>query len=601
MKILLMTLNAKFIHSNLAIHSMYHYVKDHGTRSDAVLILKEFTINHNLDDVLVHLERGCYDAVFVSCYIWNIEQTLTLLENYHLLHPETAIFLGGPEPGYAPSFYLREYAFVDGILMGEGERVFQRIYEALPHAVDTTGKAKTIACLKNIDGLAYRGPDGAIQINAMMAPINPLDEIPFPYDDFKAFENRILYYESTRGCPYQCSYCLSSACGAVRFRSLTSVYKDLAIFLKANVPQVKFIDRTFNVNKKHALGILNYIRENDNGITNFHFEITAELLDEDYFECIEKMREGLVQFEVGIQTTNPETLKAIRRNMNQEKLLKNVKALIALQKAHIHVDLIAGLPYETETSFYESFDTVYNLRAHQLQLGFLKVLKGTHIATQLEMFGYKVRRQAPFEVLSNQWMSFETMCRLKEIEMLVERYHNSGRFNTTMTYLTKWFGISPHQFYLKLADDFRRKGLFDQPLGMTASYDALYAFAIENKAPCALIADLLKFDYNSANMKGRRPFFDEPNLPRFNAKRLAYLHHNEAIAGINPKYRALSGKEILKTVNIVAFKYDIIALINTNYTKVLEQLSLVLFDYAVPTGSVVHSKVHAVNEILECE
>jgi radical SAM superfamily enzyme YgiQ (UPF0313 family) len=596
-----MTLNAKFIHSNLAIHSLYQYVAHYGTRDDIALTLKEFTINHNLDDVLVHLERGHYDAIFVSCYIWNIEETVTLLENYHLLHPETVILLGGPEPGYAPTFYLKHHMFVDGILMGEGERVFLRIYEALPNKDEQMRKETILLSISGIDGVAYRSDNGQIEINPMMALINPLDEIPFPYVDFRAFENRILYYESTRGCPYRCSYCLSSACGPVRFRSLTTVFKDLDIFLNANVPQVKFIDRTFNVNKTHALGILNYIREHDNGITNFHFEITAELLDEDYFECIEKMREGLVQFEVGIQTTNPDTLNAIRRNMDQQKLLTNVKRLIALKKAHIHVDLIAGLPFENENSFYESFDTVYNLKAQQLQLGFLKVLKGTHIATQLDMFGYKVRRQAPFEVLSNQWMSFETMCLLKEIEMLVERYCNSGRFNVSMTYFIKWFALAPHQFYLKLAAYFRERGLFDQPLGMAVSYDALYAFAVENGMTGALVADLLKFDFHSANMKGRRPFFDEPSIPGFNAMRLNFLQNKTAVSRINADYSTMGGKEILKTVNIVAFKYDIIALIHTGYNDEIEQLSLVLFDYAVPIGSVVHSKVHAVNEILECK
>lgn len=595
MKSLIMTLNSKYIHSNLAIHSLHQYhVQKSGQNQD--LTLKEYTINHDMNSILIDIYRGGYDVVFASCYIWNIQEMMGLLENLWKVQPNIQIFLGGPEVSFNPRDYLDQYDLVKGVLFGEGERIFSNVMSGLTGQDPSTPLDMTF--LKDVKGLAYRQGD-EILINPPEDPINPLDEIPFPYDGLEAFENRILYYESTRGCPFKCSYCLSSACGAVRFLSIDRVKRDLTYFIERKVPQVKFIDRTFNVRKDHALNILKFIHENDNGVTNFHFEITADLLDEDYFKLIKDMREGLIQFEIGIQSTNSDTLTAINRQMDQDKIFHHVKRLIEIKNAHIHVDLIAGLPYEPLKVFYNSFDQVYALGAHQVQLGFLKVLKGTQIESQLDLFNYKVRKEAPFEVLENMWISFEEMSILKEIEDLVERFYNSGKYVNTLNYLFKVLDLKPHAFYLDLRD-FYKAGAYDQqPLGTAAAYDFLMAYGLSRNLNGPLLGDLLKFDFYFANMKGQRGFFDFPDIPRFNQLRIEFLNDRSKDLFKHGGYLGKSAKEILKTVNFVAFKYDIITLIESHFEVVDQVDSVVLFDYYKVAGQIEKSEIYKVEFILE--
>ena len=320
-----------------------------------------------------------------------------------------------------------------------------------------------------------------------------MDEIPFVYDDFEPFENRILYYESSRGCPYGCSYCLSAAERGVRFYSLERVFNDLSVFLKRKVSQVKFVDRTFNVDKEHALSILNYLIEHDNGVTNFHFEMTATLFDEDYFNLLTKAREGLFQFEIGVQSTLKETMIAINRPIEFEKLRVNCLRLIEMGNIHIHLDLIAGLPYEGYERFLKSFDDVFEIGPHALQLGFLKILKGTPIIATQEMHGYAFREQTPYEVLYNRYMKFEELTKLKNLEVVLEYYYNSGKFKHSIEYLLKLGKGTPSDFFLKLCDYFKAHDLMYLSHSTAKLYDILYEFYKENYDNYALFSDLLKF------------------------------------------------------------------------------------------------------------
>lgn len=592
MKLLLMALNSKYIHSNLAVHSILAYWRAHPIEGVEVTC-REFTINHQMDRVLSDIYEEDYDAVFASAYIWNIESLTQLFTNFRKVNPEAKIFFGGPEVTEAS---LEQLPFLDGILLGEGEVLFTRIVEAV---MSGTVRPK-------IPGWIYRA-DGETVNGGPAERIENLDVLPFPYEDFSAFENRILYYESTRGCPYRCSYCLSANTPGVRYRSVTVVLHDLEAFIKAQVPQVKFVDRTFNVKKTHAIPILEYLIEHDNGVTNFHFEMTAELLDEDYLSVIKRARPGLFQFEIGIQTTHDPTLHAIQRPMRAEKTEKNIRALLALKNSHVHVDLIAGLPYETFERFLQSFDEVYRLGAHQVQLGFLKILKGTPMDGQREMHGYQVRSETPYEILENRYISFASLSILKDIEVLVESYHNSGRFKWALMYAMRSLELSPSAFYLLLRDYFKDRALYGAPVSATRLYEIFNAFYFETiqekespdlvESTFALFNAFLKYDYHLSGFKTQQPFFDNPEWPTFNTLRLEWLKQSGFLESVNPIYRGQTAKQILKTVAFVPFKYDIITLIqrisSVSPQDAVPERTVVLFDYlAEPRGpEAVHAYV----------
>jgi len=588
MKILLMTLNAKYIHSNLAIYSMYKYYQHYAHDSNHQVILEEFTINQQMDQILIKLVEGKYDAIFCSCYIWNIETVMSLLANYAKVSPQAQIYLGGPEVTYRASEYLMKYSFLDGVLIGEGERTFLEMLSDDNNAIN-----------KKVDGVAYRDAQGGQVITSSRDLIAPLDEIPFPYTSIEPFENRLLYYESIRGCPYACSYCLSSDSRRVRFLSKERVASDLTWFLNAKVPQVKFIDRTFNVNKEHACFILSFIKEHDNGITNFHFEITGELLDDAYFDIIKEMREGLVQFEIGIQSISEPTMIAINRKMNQSKLFENTQKLLAIGKTHVHVDLIAGLPFDTFASFMAAFDKVYLLGAPQFQLGFLKVLSGTPIALQLESYGFKVRDEAPYEILENKWVSFKEMSLIKEMESLLEYYYNSEKFKTSLKYILKKLNLKPHEMYIQMVYYFKERGWLDRAIATGTAYDYLYAFYSSIICDDPIIELLLKYDYYFAHLKGERAFFQKPHIPEFNQLRLKYLSTDEAIEKLGRHYTGKTAKEILKTVTLVVFEYDIMALLSSNFEEVRKERKVILFDYIVESHALAPCHIIDVSELLE--
>jgi radical SAM superfamily enzyme YgiQ (UPF0313 family) len=579
MKVLLMSLNSKFIHTNLAIQSLKKYYETYHQSPKITMEVKEYTINNDMDSVLRDISKGAYTHIFASAYIWNIEPLVLLFSNYSKINQTTKIVFGGPEVTYNAKEQLLKHRFLDAVVFGEGEKIFGQLLENIANSSDEQGFEKT-------DGIAYRlnkGRDAEIIINPPMQLIDPLDLIPFPYDSLEAFENRIIYYESARGCPYSCSYCLSSASQGVRYLGFERFKSDMSFFLKNKVNQVKFVDRTFNANKKHAIPILKFLIENDNGITNFHFEITATLLDEDYFKILKNARPGLFQFEIGIQTTYQPTMYAIHRPIEFDKLKQICQRLIEMGGIHIHVDLIAGLPFETFTRFLKSFDDVYEIGAEQLQLGFLKILKGTLLSQEISQHGYKIRDEAPYEVLCNHYISFAELSTLKDIETLVEYYPNSGKFKHAINYFMYKMNVSPSSFFVKMSHYYNEKDYFSSPIGTFRLYEILYEYYVSIYGDSDLFKDLLKVDYYYAKLKGQRDLFNYIEIPNFNSNRVEILKDNAFVAMHFGEQATETGKQLLKNVAFITLKYDIMALIKNGYKDADEQsllkLSVIMFNY----------------------
>lgn len=457
MKIILSALNAKYVHSNLAIYDIEAYTrkkwKEIQGEEHIGLFLKEFTINHNLDYILQELYREKADVYAFSCYIWNISEILTITKELKKVLPKAKIWFGGPEVSYEGKKYLQKNPFLEGIILGEGEVTFYELTKAWKDRTKGTGLA-----YQDIAGIVYRDRSGDI-CETEKRPLMALDELPFVYEELERFEHKILYYETSRGCPFSCSYCLSSIDKKVRFRSFSLVEKELAFFLEHKVPQVKFVDRTFNCNKKHALEIWNYITEHDNGVTNFHFEIAADLIGEEELSIFQKMRPGLIQLEIGLQSTNPQTIQEIRRVMDVEKVKSTLLKIRSFGNIHQHLDLIAGLPYEDFESFQKSFQDAYEMKPNQLQLGFLKILKGSYMGEQTENYELQYREVQPYEVLSTKWISYDEILKLKMVEEMVEVYYNSDQFEHILPYVISFFP-SPYDFYENLGQYYEEKELF---------------------------------------------------------------------------------------------------------------------------------------------
>ena len=471
MKILLTTLNSKYIHSNIALKYLYGAAE----KSGAYLDIREFTINNEEDHVYSELAAGNWDMICFSCYIWNIERILYLAENLKKANPKLVILLGGPEVSYDALELIKEHRYIDMIIKGEGEKPFAMLMKFLAKVngmkiadadaaeeseEDSTDDAiADVSNLSEIPGLIYRS-ERKIFVNEDQG-VSDFDEVAFPYNYFTVPEDRIIYYESSRGCPYRCAYCLSSVDKTIRVRKIEKIYAELSYFIYKNVKQVKFIDRTFNFDKNRAYDIWKYLIDNDNGITNFHFEICTELLDEKTIEMLSRARKGLFQFEVGIQTTNRDTLKAVNRSVNIEHTLLMTKKLIDLGNCEVHVDLIAGLPYETYSSFRRSFNMVYALKANQFDMGFLKLLKGTEMRERAHLYDYVYREKAPYEVISNKYISAYDLVRLKRVEKMLDFYYNRGGFEKTLEYLLAVAFETPFDFYEELSEFYYMKGYQD--------------------------------------------------------------------------------------------------------------------------------------------
>lgn len=493
MKILLVACNAKYIHSNLAVYDLQAYASDYADH----IVLKEYTINQQKDDIMrdIYLEHP--DVVCVSCYIWNLSFVKELMADLIKILPGADFWAGGPEVSYDAEKFLTENSEFKGVMVGEGEETFK---ELAGYYVE-----KNPQDLKDMTGICYR--DGDQIIHNGWRQIMDLSSIPFIYKDLSEFKNRIIYYESSRGCPFSCSYCLSSIDKKLRFRDTETVKKELQFFIDNKVPQVKFVDRTFNCKHDHAMAIWKYINEHDNGVTNFHFEISADLLREEELQEMSTMRPGLIQLEIGVQSTNPDTIKAIHRTMDFEKLKGIVDRIHSFGNIHQHLDLIAGLPYEDYDSFRHSFNDVYALKPQQLQLGFLKVLKGSHMMDMCREYGIVYKTQEPYEVLSTKWLDYDHVLKLKTVENMVEVYYNSGQFQNTLEYLENFFQDA-FSIYERLGSFYMEKGYGDVSHTRMRRYEILLEF-LEDVPEISMdqVKDQMVYDlYLRENMKSRPGF-----------------------------------------------------------------------------------------------
>ena len=496
MKILLAACNAKYIHSNLAVYNLKSCSGEYSSR----VVVKEYTINQIRDDILkdIYLEQP--DVVCFSCYIWNISFVRELVPDLKKILPQVEFWAGGPEVSYDAVEFLKKNPAFFGVMVGEGEETF---HELAGYYIER--KPET---LSGIRGVAFRDENKGWDIVHMgWRELMDLSKVPFAYSNLTEFKNRIIYYESSRGCPFSCSYCLSSIDKKLRFRDIELVKKELKFFIDNKVPQVKFVDRTFNCKHDHAMEIWRYITENDNGITNFHFEISADLLRAEELALMKTMRPGLIQLEIGVQSTNPQTIKAIRRTMDFEKLKGIVEQIHSFGNIHQHLDLIAGLPYEGYDSFHKSFCDVYALRPEQFQLGFLKVLKGSYMMEMTGEYQILYKDREPYEVLSTAWLTYGEILRLKMVESMVEVYYNSGQFKNTLVFLEKYFD-DPFRMYEALGRFYEKKGYSEISHSRMRRYEILMEFAGEQKEiPLEALSDVMLLDlYLRENLKSRPSF-----------------------------------------------------------------------------------------------
>ena len=468
MKVLLAAINAKYIHSNLGIYSLKTYgekmLKEWGLAEQAEISLAEYTINHQMEQILQDIYKRKPDVIGFSCYIWNISYVKVILADIKKVLPDVKIWAGGPEVSYHGEAFLKEEPAVDLVMMGEGEITFAHFLKALLEGED----------LKQVPGLMVRNADDTFT-DTGFRQVMDMSQIPFPYAfmDMKELEHRIIYYESSRGCPFSCAYCLSSIDKKLRFRSLDLVLPELEWFLQAKVPQVKFVDRTFNCKKSHAMAIWQYIRDHDNGVTNFHFEIAADLLDKDELDLLSTMRPGLVQLEIGVQSTNEKTLETIRRKTDIEEIRQITATINSWHNIHQHLDLIAGLPWEDLESFKKSFNDVYEMEPEQLQLGFLKVLKGSYMEELIPTCDLLYSAAPPYEVLCTKWLSYGDVLELKDIEEMTEVHYNSRQFTCTLKELEKEFD-TPYEMFSFMAGYYNKNHLFGISHSRIARYEILW-------------------------------------------------------------------------------------------------------------------------------
>ena len=496
MKILLAACNAKYIHSNLAVYNL----KSCSGKYSPNVVIKEYTINQIRDDILkdIYLEQP--DVICFSCYIWNISFVKELVPDLKKILPHVDFWAGGPEVSYDAVEFLKKNPAFFGVMVGEGEETF---HELAGYYIERKPEN-----LKEIRGVAFHDETKVPDIvHTGWRELMDLSKVPFAYSNLTEFKNRIIYYESSRGCPFSCSYCLSSIDKKLRFRDIELVKNELQFFIDNKVPQVKFVDRTFNCKHDHAMAIWRYITEHDNGITNFHFEISADLLREEELALMKTMRPGLIQLEIGVQSTNPQTIKAIRRTMDFEKLKGIVEQIHSFGNIHQHLDLIAGLPYEGYESFHKSFCNVYALRPEQFQLGFLKVLKGSHMMEMTGEYQILYKDREPYEVLSTAWLTYGEILRLKMVESMVEVYYNSGQFKHTLVFLEQYFE-DPFRMYEALGRFYEKKGYSEISHSRMRRYEILMEFAGEQKEiPLEALSDVMLLDlYLRENLKSRPSF-----------------------------------------------------------------------------------------------
>ena len=565
MKVLLTAVNAKYIHSNPAVYSLQKFVTAYAPEYGKNVELAEFTINHYADDILQEIYRRRPDVVAFSCYIWNLQMIERVLEDLPRVLPEVQIWAGGPEVSYDAPEFLKKHDCMTGVMMGEGEETFLELMEYWH------GKKK----LNEIPGITWRDGEGEIKVQPGR-PLLDMNRIPFLYDELDDFEHRIIYYESSRGCPFSCSYCLSSIDKSVRFRDAQTVVKELQFFLDRKVPQVKFVDRTFNCRHSHALTIWNYIREHDNGITNFHFEIAADLLNEEELALLNTMRPGLVQLEIGVQSTNQKTIEAIDRVMDFSHLCSVVKRVQSGHNIHQHLDLIAGLPWENFDSFRQSFNDVYHLYPDQLQLGFLKVLKGSRMQEKAEEYGIVYHSDPVYEVFYTNWISYQEILELKQIEDMVEVYYNSGQFPNTIRHLEKEF-CDPFTMYQQMAAFYGQQGWWGQSHSRMQRFEMLREF-IHSISENGIYDELLLLDlYLRENSKSRPKW--APDLQNEKKQFLDWFRQEEQEHQVLKGYEGFSARQMMNMVHLERFSIETAQLCGWEQQKEDTQECWVLFDY----------------------
>lgn len=562
MQFLLTAVNAKYIHSNPAIYSLRAYA---GEELRPHIAVAEYTINHRMEEILGDLYKRCPDVIGFSCYIWNYPLIQELLRELPKVLPDTDLWLGGPEVSFEGEKILQDFPMVRGIMAGEGEETFK---ELLSFYVEKKKEEN----LKGIPGLILR--EGANPARE----VTDINEIPFLYDDVQAFEHKIIYYETSRGCPFRCSYCLSSIDKKVRLRDLDKVKKELQFFLDKRVPQVKLIDRTFNCNRRHAMEIWRYIKEHDNGVTNFHFEIAADMMGEEELALLKEMRPGLVQLEIGVQTTNPDTLKEINRSGEIARIARAVKSIRAGGNIHIHLDLIAGLPLEGYDRFRESFNDVYGMEPHQLQLGFLKALKGTLIREKAKDYGIVCQESAPYEVLYTKWLSYKEVLQLKRIEEMTALYYNSSQFTHTLPVLEKEFK-DPFEMFERLAEFYAEKGYFVNSPARSRRYQILLEFAVSvSPGKEQLYGELLTYDYYLRENAKSRPSFCA-DLSPYREEIWKFYQQEEARPVLLQNYREYHARQTMKMTHMDVFFYPVWKKENADLWDKSGKPMYVLFDY----------------------
>lgn len=569
MKSIIIALNSKYIHSSLAVW----YLKAICGNECGEVKVMEFTINESMDSILADIYREKADIAAFSCYIWNIDHVLKLVRNLKRVLPHIKIVLGGPEVSFDTIQLMKENPSVDFVIAGEGERCFEFLLKYLNKSVGGT--------LNDINGLFYK-KEGDVVSNKPCSFIEDLDLLPSPYTEemLSSLENRIVYFESSRGCPFSCSYCLSSTFEGVRYFSLDRVKHDLIRLIEAGVKQVKFVDRTFNCNRARAKEIFRFILQSP-GETNFHFEAAADLFDDEMLDILSEAPAGRIQFEIGIQSTNPETLEAIDRKTNLDRVFYNIKRLWDMGNIHLHLDLIAGLPHEGYAVFKNSFNQVYNLRPHQLQLGFLKMLKGSKIRTEAELHGYSFREYPPYEVLYNSYITFDELLDLKGIEELVERYYNSGRFSGSLNFAAGRLFESPFDFYHEFYLYCTGKGYLKWSLANRELYTVLLEFfkGFVSTGDTGIFNELLKLDFLSSDNSGNLPAGIEREVVySFKDRCFEFLKDEGNVTRYLPEFEGIPAKQIFKNVHFEVFNYDVTQKDEDyNYRKAR---TVVLFNYS---------------------
>lgn len=589
MNIILTTLNSKFIHSALSIRYLKSYSED-----IAPIELMEFTINQKLDYIVGEIYKKDPDIIGFSTYIWNREETLQICEVLKIIKPELKIILGGPEVSFDGDNILKKHWFIDFIIYGEGEITFKELLINLIEGKDDYSE---------INGIIYR-QEGLVIQNPPRPLIKNLDFIPSPFKDMgDGFKHKIIYFESSRGCPFNCQFCLSSTIKGVRYFSLDRVKEDLNRIIKAQVKQVKFVDRTFNANKKYAMEIMDFIMEKDPKNMNFHFEVTAHLLDRDMLDFIKKAKEGLFQFEIGVQSTNPKTIEAVGRTTDFNRLKRVCEEIKRNNNIHQHLDLIAGLPYEDYESFKKSFNDVYEIKPEKIQLGFLKLLKGSGLRKDKDKYNFKFLDKPPYEVLETNYISYGQMLKLKGIEDLVEKYYNEGYFRHSIEYIINNEYETCFDFFEDFLDYWEDRKYHTISHSRNRLYQILLDFYQDKSFNNPIVfQELIKYDYISNN--------NNPNIPRFiNRTKVNFIHRNKhtilkderLLNSYLIQYKGRPTKEIINKIHIENFKIDIEELINKEYfleSKMYKD-RYILFDYR--DGTLIRCKTYDITQFIQEE